>query len=235
MRRAWRQFVLCGFDLLYGPLAPYYDFISSLISAGQWQQWGQTVSKYLTGSACLEIGPGPGHLLQFLTQNGFRVVGIDRSPEMVRLIQRNWHHQAAPPVCGGTAQILPFSHHQFDNIIMSFPAPFVLEDTTLAEVKRCLRPGGRLIIVSSGWQRGNHPASLLRNFLLTVTGDKASILPERLRTAGFSVSVENIHLARSQVDLIVATPPKENQTHNSFKATTFSSQQVIKDPYNLLT
>lgn len=210
MRRAWRQFVLCGFDLLYGPLAPYYDFISSLISAGQWQQWSQPVADYLSGPSCLEIGPGPGHLLEFLRQSGFQAVAVERSPAMVRMIQYRWHRQEPPPVCRGIAQILPFPQHHFDNIVMSFPTPFVLEDATLLEVQRCLHPGGQLVIVSDGWQTDHHPASLFRNFLLTITGGEESILPKYLQAAGFSVRVAYAYLPRSRVSLIIATPPVNN-------------------------
>ncbi|MSP12588.1 MAG: class I SAM-dependent methyltransferase [Chloroflexi bacterium] len=206
MRRAWRRLILFGFDLLYGPLARYYDFISGVISAGQWQEWGQTVVDHLSGPSCLEIGPGPGHLLQFLRHRGFEVVAVERSPAMVRMIQRRWQRQEPPPVCRGNAQILPFPQHHFDNIVMSFPAPYVLEDSTLLEVQRCLHPAGRLVIVSDGWQTDHRPASFLRNFLLSITSGEASILPQYLRAAGFSVKVEQICLPRSRVDLIIALP-----------------------------
>src|SRR5512139_2655394 len=85
-----RRLVRFGFHLLYYELAFTYDAVAWLVSLGQWQAWGRTVLKRVRGPRVLEIGHGPGHLLIALARSGhLQPVGIDLSPQMIRLARRN--------------------------------------------------------------------------------------------------------------------------------------------------
>ncbi|MER3469549.1 MAG: class I SAM-dependent methyltransferase, partial [Thermoflexus sp.] len=88
----------------------------------------------LEGPRVLEIGHGPGHLLRAMARAGWHPVGLDRSAAMGRRARR----RAGPsvPLVRGEAQRLPFRDRGFDTVVATFPAPFILEADTWAEVAR---------------------------------------------------------------------------------------------------
>jgi ubiquinone/menaquinone biosynthesis C-methylase UbiE len=54
-------------------------------------------------------------------------------------------------VCRARAQALPFPDACFDSVVSTFPSDYIIEGHTLAEVRRVLRHGGRLVVVPAGW------------------------------------------------------------------------------------
>ncbi len=54
-------------------------------------------------------------------------------------------------VCRARAQALPFPDSCFDSVVSTFPSDYIVEERTLIEVRRVLRPGGRLVVVPAGW------------------------------------------------------------------------------------
>jgi len=99
----------------------------------------------LTPSAeILEIGSGTGTLLGQLRGQGYRIRGVDLSPELIAEARR-WY--ADLPIDHVTGVALPFPNGTFD-VVMSFD---VLEhipdsDAHLQEVLRVLKPGGKYLI-----------------------------------------------------------------------------------------
>src|SRR5512139_3093345 len=84
-----RRLIRFGFRLLYHELAFTYDAVAWLVSLGQWQAWGRTALARVRGPRVLEIGHGPGHLLIALARSDRQPIGIDLSPQMIRLAQRH--------------------------------------------------------------------------------------------------------------------------------------------------
>jgi ubiquinone/menaquinone biosynthesis C-methylase UbiE len=84
-----RRLIKLGFHLLYHQFAFTYDAVAWLVSLGQWQAWGRTALKWVRGPRVLELGHGPGHLLIALARSGRQPIGIDLSPQMIRLAQRH--------------------------------------------------------------------------------------------------------------------------------------------------
>ncbi len=153
------------------------------------------------GEAVLEIGFGTGHALERIAAavgaRG-RVCGIDISPGMAavsrrrlaraRLLERVALH------CGDAAA-LPYTDESFDAAFMSFTLE--LFDTpemprVLGEVRRVLRPGGRLGVVSLSREEGTPPMLRLYEWLaqrMTQYIDCRPIYVERaLREAGFTIA-----------------------------------------------
>jgi ubiquinone/menaquinone biosynthesis C-methylase UbiE len=93
-----------------------------------------------------------------------RVFGLDPSPELLRLASKRTADAVVPvSLIRGSAEYVPFADAVFDTIVMtwtlcSIPNPVA----ALTEMRRILRPGGRLTFVEHGlspeirtsrWQR----------------------------------------------------------------------------------
>jgi ubiquinone/menaquinone biosynthesis C-methylase UbiE len=97
----------------------------------------------LRGSRILDFGCGKGRFAAQLRALGAEVIGLDRSAAM--LAGASWLDRVR-----GSASRLPFAGSSFDAVIAievleHLPRPGI--DPALAEIRRVLRPGGRLAIV----------------------------------------------------------------------------------------
>jgi ubiquinone/menaquinone biosynthesis C-methylase UbiE len=100
----------------------------------------------------LEIGVGSGLNLPLYCPAVTRVVGLDPSSELLRVASRRAADAVVPvSLLRASAEQLPFADAAFDTIVMtwtlcSIPNPIA----ALTEMRRVLRPGGRLIFVEHG-------------------------------------------------------------------------------------
>lgn len=103
----------------------------------RWRRW-------LVGGArgrTLDLGCGTGRTLP-LYAAGVRVVGVDPSADAVRRARRRAPHV---PLVLAAAEALPFRAQVFDTVVSSLVFCSVPEPARgLAEVRRVLRPVGRL-------------------------------------------------------------------------------------------
>ncbi|MEE2037732.1 class I SAM-dependent methyltransferase [Nocardiopsis sp. CT-R113] len=99
----------------------------------------------VTGRRILDAGCGAGPLSSALRDRGAVVTGIDASAEMLALAGRRLGDDADLRVAD-LSDPLPFADGAFDDVVASLVLHY-LEDwgPTLAEMRRVLRPGGRLI------------------------------------------------------------------------------------------
>ena len=100
----------------------------------------------------LEVGVGSGLNLPLYGPAVVRVVGLDPSPELLRLASRRAADAIVPvSLFRASAEHLPLADAVFDTIVMtwtlcSIPNPIA----ALTEMRRVLRPGGRLLFVEHG-------------------------------------------------------------------------------------
>ncbi|WP_047870969.1 class I SAM-dependent methyltransferase [Nocardiopsis sp. RV163] len=99
----------------------------------------------VTGRRILDAGCGAGPLSAALRDRGADVTGIDASAGMLALARRRLGDDADLRVAD-LSDPLPFADGAFDDVVASLVLHY-LEDwgPTLAEVRRVLSPGGRLI------------------------------------------------------------------------------------------
>ncbi len=143
-----RIIYLALYSLLYNQLAWAYDGVSWVVSLGRWDSWRRAALPFVRGERVLEVGFGTGALLPNLQSGRRRVYGLEPSAAMQRISARKLGQGGRLlPRLQGTAQQLPFADRAFDTIVTTFPASFILDKNAHREFARCLRTGGRLIVV----------------------------------------------------------------------------------------
>ncbi|HJZ45765.1 MAG TPA: methyltransferase domain-containing protein, partial [Roseiflexaceae bacterium] len=137
-----------AFARFYREFAWTYDAVAAAVSGGRWEAWGRATLPFVRGDV-LELGCGTGNLQRALarTHGEGRAIGLDASQQMLALTRRKLM------ACGQTgrlvravAQALPFSAASFDSIVATFPTEYIIDAATLAELRRVLRPGGRVVV-----------------------------------------------------------------------------------------
>ena len=200
-----KAFLRFFFKLLYHQLAFAYDLVAAGVSFNRWKDWVKSVLPLIEGTHVLEIGHGPGHLHRLLLDRGLYAVGIDESRQMGWIAKRRTGNMAR--LTRGLAQYLPFPDEAFDTVISTFPADYIRDSRTLAEVKRCLRQSGRFIVLPVAW-----PRNPLLDWLFRVTGESPQEALEVVKVkfrepfvkAGFDTSVETLDVKSSILLIIVA-------------------------------
>ena len=157
------------------------------------------------GEKALEIGFGTGHCLVVLARAvgaAGKVYGIDLSDEMLKIAHENLEKEGLADrvelICED-AENLPYAAETLDAIFMSFTLE--LFDTpeipkVLAECKRVLRPGGRIVV--AGVSKEGEGGVILHVFEWThkhfpnLMDCRPIFVRKSLEAAGFRIeSVEN--------------------------------------------
>lgn len=197
------------FHLLYHQFAWTYDLVAAGVSLGRWKSWVLKAQPYLRGRV-LEIGFGPGHLQAALNKDGLEVFGLDESRQMGRQARRRLRRLKYPVrLINGYAQLLPFPGNCFDRVAATFPSEYLFEAQTLREIRRVLRPGGRLVVIPSAWITGQGWLERLAAGLFRLTGQGGAIetvlpgMKRRIAESGFEVRHELVQAEGSQVLVII--------------------------------
>ena len=140
----------------YNKIARVYDLLSEE-SEKPMRESGLKTLAAKSGESILEVGFGTGHCLVEIAKAvgpSGKVLGIDISDQMLAhaqaLMTKEGIADRAELKCGDAEQ-LPYEANSVDGIFFSFTLE--LFDTpelpkVLAECKRVLRPGGRLVVVA---------------------------------------------------------------------------------------
>lgn len=222
IKMLWIRLIRFGFRLLYNELAWTYDWVSWVVSLGEWSKWQRAGLGFLNGRSILEIGHGPGHLLMQMAQDGKEVVGVDLSPYMGRQARRRLLKVNLPaPIVRSMVQALPFSENSFDSVLSTFPTEFVVDPETITAVYRVLKPNGCFVIVPEGHLTGKSLLKRIIDGLFRLTGQRTDVFEvdeeglwpeetiwqpfrERFEAAGFTVQIEQVQFERSAATVIVA-------------------------------
>jgi ubiquinone/menaquinone biosynthesis C-methylase UbiE len=141
----------------------------------------------VTGRRILDAGCGSGPLFATLRDRGAIVTGIDSSAGMVELARRRLGADADLRVADLAGPLL-FPDGTFDDVIASLVLHY-LEDwgPTLAELRRVLTPGGRLIVSVE------HPFVIFHMHQLA--GDKINYFETRNRTEEWTMGGQTAQLS----------------------------------------
>jgi demethylmenaquinone methyltransferase/2-methoxy-6-polyprenyl-1,4-benzoquinol methylase len=140
---------------MFDRIAPVYDVMNRVMTAGLDLRWRRLAAEAVVrpGDRVLDAACGTGDLAIADRKAGAsRVTGLDFSERMLERAQRK-----APALewVQGDMLALPFADGTFDTATVGFGARNVADvELGLRELRRVLRPGGRLAILEITQPRG---------------------------------------------------------------------------------
>ena len=162
------------------------------------------------GEKALDVGCGPGTMAIVLSQKvapGGEAVGIDASLEMIDVACKKAKRERSTARFEPAAiESLPFTDGTFDLATSTFMLHHLPEDVQskgLAEVRRVLKQGGRLVIADFSSENGSFLGHLL-SLLGHAHGNTFPALEAKLRAAGFA-HVEQLPSKRKGTMIVKAS------------------------------
>jgi len=140
--------------VMFDRIAPVYDLMNRTMTAGLDRRWRRITAEAVVrpGDAVLDACCGTGDLAIADVRAGGRVSGLDFSERMLERARSK-----APDLewVSGDVLALPFEDGSFDSAVVGFGVRNVEDlEVALKELRRVLRPGGRLGILEITTPRG---------------------------------------------------------------------------------
>lgn len=163
-----------GVQSLFASIAQRYDLINDVQSFGAHRLWKRrlaSLSKLQPGDRALDICCGTGDVAFLLAGRGSSVVGVDFCEEMLDVARSRAASapQASVTFQHGDALELPFDDASFDVVTMAYGLRNLADlKRGLSEMRRVVRPGGRLLIFDFSMPRGSVLRTAFRLYLKTV-------------------------------------------------------------------
>ncbi len=132
---------------MFDRIAPVYDVMNRVMTVGLDRRWRRrTVRAVVTpGDRVLDACCGTGDLAVLAVERGATVVGLDFSEPMLERARRK---SSAVEWLRGDLLALPLEDESFDAAVIGFGVRNVDDlDAGLRELRRVLKPGGRLGIL----------------------------------------------------------------------------------------
>jgi len=139
---------------MFDRIAPVYDAMNRVMTAGLDGRWRrETAAEVVSpGDRVLDACCGTGDLALAGLQAGGRVTGLDFSE---RMLERARRKSSEVEWVRGDALALPFEDGSFDAATVGFGVRNLADlERGLAELRRVLRPGGRLGVLEITRPRG---------------------------------------------------------------------------------
>jgi demethylmenaquinone methyltransferase/2-methoxy-6-polyprenyl-1,4-benzoquinol methylase len=139
---------------MFDRIAPVYDAMNRVMTAGLDRSWRRLAVEAVVqpGDRVLDACCGTGDLAVAAEREGGVVTGLDFSPGMLERARRKSN---TVTWVEGDLLALPFDDDAFDAATVGFGVRNVADlEAALAELRRVLRPGGRLAILEITQPRG---------------------------------------------------------------------------------
>ncbi|MBI1378503.1 MAG: demethylmenaquinone methyltransferase [Frankiales bacterium] len=152
---------------MFDGVADRYDVANEVLALGQTRVWRRALVEAvspLRGEVILDVAAGTGSSSEPLSGRGATVIPCDFSPGMLLV---GHVRRPALPFTAGDALHLPFGDSVFDAATISFGLRNVVDPiTALTELRRVVRPGGRLVVCEFSHPRRRLLRKLYSEYLM---------------------------------------------------------------------
>jgi ubiquinone/menaquinone biosynthesis C-methylase UbiE len=115
----------------------------------------------VSGECVVDLGAGMGPATVIAAMSGARVVAVDPTPYMRRILglRRRWQrHRAAIRVVDGAAESIPVEEGSVDALwTVNTIHHWTERDRASRELARVMKPGGRVLLVDEDFDDPSHP------------------------------------------------------------------------------
>lgn len=140
---------------MFDRIAPSYDRGNAVLSFGVHRRWKRRAVREARcgpGTRALDLATGTGDLAFLLEARGAEVVGVDFTRGMLDLARAKGR---GPAFIAGDATRIPVRAASFDAATIAFGVRNVDDPVAcLREMRRAVRPGGRVVVLEFGQPRG---------------------------------------------------------------------------------
>ena len=131
------------------------DFVLHLIHSRAYEQ----AALYAAGKDVLDLGCNTGYGTRLIKEAGARVVGVDVSPEAIDIARRQYGPAGIDFICSDGGR-LPFDDARFDIVTCFQVIEHIVDlEQFLGEIKRVVRPGGKVIFTTPNGPLRLHPGT----------------------------------------------------------------------------
>lgn len=207
------------YQRLYDRMAPFYATGMRLLPV--WQRYTEAALPWLDGLSVaepvLEIGPGPGVLLERVAQRFDTAVGLDLSSGMLSQAQQRLHTAGLPArLVQGDAVHLPVAPGSFSAVVLTFAfSAFPDGLAAMQEIARVLQPGGLVVLVDAAEPDDSNAAGMALARTWELFGDFMRDEAGLMRQAGLVVierhnfgAFKSIRLTVGRRDATPRTSPR---------------------------
>jgi ubiquinone/menaquinone biosynthesis C-methylase UbiE len=192
-------------------LTPLYDVMHHAFGVRRLHQAMITLAALEDGHRVLDVGCATGNLLRATGRQYSKVELTGLDPDPVALAKAGRKARRAGLTVRldrGFAQELPYPDASFDRVFSSLMLHHLDSDSKdglVSEVRRVLRPEGRLILADAVLDNHGHGSRRMRAHLHDHVGDAVS---QRIAAAGFTVAPTHLVRLRggTKIGIEVARP-----------------------------
>lgn len=203
--------------------AAFYDFTVWLMTLGHERAFREKILQLVPlkpGQSVLDVGCGTGSLAIAAKRHvgtAGRVHGIDVSPEMLARAERKARKAGSDIIFKkAAAQALPFPDGQFDAVlstVMFHHLPHKARQQCAQEMKRVLKPGGRVLVVDFAAPRQKQHG-FLRHFHRHGHVEHGEIV-SMLEAAGLDIVDSGAMKSRNLKYTLATIPSQERGRHGT--------------------
>ena len=145
------------------------------------------------GKTLLDIGAGPGIMIEAILRYGYNVVAADAAPKMLELAKEQFGNNPKVEFLVTDARQIPKGDNSYDvATAMGLVEYFEEDDTYYKEMRRVLKPNGELIVsytnIFSPWRVFNRVALMILRPLRKLVGIDTSGKDNNIRHKEYTVS-----------------------------------------------
>ncbi len=190
---------------LFDDIAAHYDWVPDLFSFFQYQRWRRYLVSHLQAgpdAMVLDLCTGTaGVAMQMTRINHCRVVGVDLSPKMLSRAEHNLSSNGLASQVAlvmGRAENLAFADDCLDAVCVTFLLRYVDDpESTMLEIIRVLKPGGRLLSLEFGVPPNPIARVLWHVYTRTVLPMAGALVSRGWRNVGAFLGPSICHLYQS--------------------------------------